>query len=262
MCATSASSSPAAAATAIPGTCTWKTRRCGVCGAGPDGVSGEPLRCAAHVSHPEVPTDLESVDGRTWRQRRLIQADLPPKERDWNPDDPEVAAAENARRAAIGLGPVASGQDGDAGDEWTCEPVDRSGPAAYVHVIRGDGDPEESARGEGTDRRARWGIAPHLKLDATVRGTWTGPILRLLREQPALTFNAISVTLTGLTANVTFETPLDEALWALVDRGLVEHTLRAPIRWRAVSGASDQAVEEPALADDDPDAGAQLGLFR
>jgi hypothetical protein len=151
----------------------------------------------------------------------------------------------------------------DAAEEWTSEPVDRDGPAAFVHLIRGPSDPAEMPRGVTSERRERWGVAPHRKLDGTRVGHWTGPLLKLIREQPELTFNALCVTLTGLTADVAFGTPLDDALWALVERGLVEHTRVAPIRWRAaVAGAGGEDASGPAeKGPAGAQQGEQLGLF-
>jgi hypothetical protein len=112
--------------------------------------------------------------------------------------------------------------------EWTCEPVDRSGMAAYVHLIRAVDDPERSPRPVGgyADR------SPHLTLAKTCAAEWRVAILRHLSDGKARTFNCLGVELLDKTADVLFGSPVDKALWSLVADGLVEHTLVAPIRFR------------------------------
>lgn len=46
------------------------------------------------------------------------------------------------------------------------------------------------------------------------------------------TFNRLGVELFDLTADVLFTTPVNTALWRLVERGLIEHTMEAPVLFR------------------------------
>ncbi len=111
---------------------------------------------------------------------------------------------------------------------------DRSGMYVYTHLIRGDDDPRRSPRPPG-GRKDR---APHQTLGKTQPSHWYSKIEDLLRDEGPLTFNAISVLMLDLTADVTFMTPVDKALWNLVrDRRLV-FSLSSPIRFRRVENTS------------------------
>jgi hypothetical protein len=109
--------------------------------------------------------------------------------------------------------------------------VDRSGIAAYVHLIRGPRDPERSERPEG----GRLDRAPHLTLAEIPVATCVDQILALLGDGKPRTFNAIGVELLDHTADTLFGSPYDDALWLLVADGRLEHTLDAPIHFRRVA---------------------------
>jgi hypothetical protein len=122
--------------------------------------------------------------------------------------------------------------------------VDRSGAAQYTHLIRAAGDPERSPRPFG----GREDRSPHLTL-ATVEVTiCREQILSLLSDGRARTFNAIGVELLDHTADTLLGSPYDVALWQLVDEDQLEHTLDAPVLFRAcvpVQGTDPGLVEEP-----------------
>jgi hypothetical protein len=111
---------------------------------------------------------------------------------------------------------------------WTCERMDRTGAARYVHLIRHPDDPERSPRPKGgvADK------APHVTLDKTTLRQWKPQLRRQLSDGIPRTFNRLCVELLGFTADVAFNTPVDEALWWLVRFGEVEHTTKAPILFR------------------------------
>jgi hypothetical protein len=122
-------------------------------------------------------------------------------------------------------------------DEWvTGLVVDRSGTAKYAHLARAPGDPERTPRGarrdgpdpDGRDRGAAW----RRKLVGTKPEDHEEPIVGLLSDGAPRTFNAIGVELYDKTADLLFETPVDAALWCLVERGVLEHTLRVPVLFR------------------------------
>jgi hypothetical protein len=106
--------------------------------------------------------------------------------------------------------------------------VDRSGIGQYVHLIRATDDPERSPRPVG-GRKDR---APHLTLSETPVARCREEIVSLLRDGRARTFNAIGVELLDHTADTLLGSPYDEALWDLIDRGVLEHTLDAPVLFR------------------------------
>jgi hypothetical protein len=118
--------------------------------------------------------------------------------------------------------------------------VDRSGIAQYVHLIRSADDPERSPRPVG----GRADRAPHRTLSVRPVATCCEDILRLLSDGHARTFNAIGVELLDLTSATLFGSPYDEALWELVERQQLEHTLDVPILFR---------LPEPPLAGDELD---------
>lgn len=116
---------------------------------------------------------------------------------------------------------------------WTCAPVDRRGPSAYVHLIRAPGDPERRARakslgGPGNNDKAsegHWSKLPPAEECAEA-------ITALLADDVPRTFNRIAVELWDKTADVAFGQGPDHGLWLLVERGDVEHTLTAPVLFR------------------------------
>jgi hypothetical protein len=124
--------------------------------------------------------------------------------------------------------------------EWvTGDVIDRSGPAAYTHLIRAADDPEEGARGKGKRDPLGW--------KKTVKkgdlAEWRKRILDLLAKHGPSTYNALSVHATGLTADITFEELPDKALWSLVSDGLVEHTMASPILFRLTARRRGSATE-------------------
>lgn len=120
----------------------------------------------------------------------------------------------------------------------------------YTHLIRAPDDPERLSRQE----RKRLGLhdpAPHRTLSKTSRIEWRRRIAAHLRNRQgstgyptedkkrglprrASTFNRICVEMLGVTADIAFTTPVNHALWDLVERRVVEHTLVAPILFRLV----------------------------
>ena len=120
--------------------------------------------------------------------------------------------------------------------------VDRSGIAQYLHIIRAGDDPERSPRPLG-GRKDR---APHRTLAETPISTCEAQILGLLGDGVPRTFNRIGVELLDHTADTLMGSPYDDALWNLVDRAELEHTLDTPILFRVPSDASGAA---PATGD-------------
>jgi hypothetical protein len=119
--------------------------------------------------------------------------------------------------------------------EWSTGVIpDRTGLAAFTEVIRYSGDPERTSREKhralhGPDATTRW------KRDLKGHPSVWGPrLVELLRDRQARTLNRIGVELVDFGADTVMRTALNEALWALVEAGAVEHTIRAPIffRWR------------------------------
>jgi hypothetical protein len=111
--------------------------------------------------------------------------------------------------------------------------VDRAGIAQYLHIIRAVDDPERSPRPLG-GRKDR---APHRTLAETPIPTCEAQILGLLGDGVPRTFNRIGVELLDHTADTLMGSPYDNALWNLVDRAELEHTLDAPILFRVRSDA-------------------------
>lgn len=124
--------------------------------------------------------------------------------------------------------------------------VDRKGAATYVHLIRAPDDPERSPRPKGGVRDR----APHRTLSKQPAAFWEPEIVAALADGVPRTFNRIGVERFDLTADVLFTTSVNKALWSLVERGILEHTLVAPILFRIRQGS-------PVL----PDPPRQLELF-
>lgn len=99
----------------------------------------------------------------------------------------------------------------------------------YTHLIRSPDDPKRSPRPKGgwKDR------APHLTLRKANRLVLGLRLLEVLGEQE-LTLNSIAVLGWDLTADVVFTTPINDILWDLVEQGVLEHSMKAPILFRKV----------------------------
>ena len=119
--------------------------------------------------------------------------------------------------------------------EWTREPVDASGPAFYTIMIRAPGDPERRTR---EDRHAAMGVAAAAGEWKEIRKAsvevWAARFLAALAGGRVATLNALTVELADTTADVVGDNAID-ALWMLKERGQVEHTVDAPVLWRAVA---------------------------
>lgn len=107
---------------------------------------------------------------------------------------------------------------------------DLSGRYAYVLMIRHPSDPERRRRGSETGD-----IAPHRTLAKVPVETFMRSIANLLTDGEPRSFNRISVELTDKTADVTTDSPFEEALWRLVEAGRVEFTPDAPVLFRRSS---------------------------
>lgn len=118
--------------------------------------------------------------------------------------------------------------------EWTREPVDTSGLAAYTILIRAPGDPERRSREE---RHAAMGVvaasAEWKQLRKASVETWVERFRALMADGVPRTYNAMTVELIDATADVAPDNA-EAALWLLKERGEVEHTVDAPVLWRRV----------------------------
>jgi hypothetical protein len=138
--------------------------------------------------------------------------------------------------------------------------VDRRGMARFTHIIRAPDDPERSDIRKLPealrDREATW----RRRLKTSSVKDWKSAIWTLLSDGQPRTFNRIGVELVDKTADLLIDLPPDRALWALVAEGRVEHTMGAPILFRARVGATApvDGWEPPPLDDaeseDDDDA--------
>jgi hypothetical protein len=113
-------------------------------------------------------------------------------------------------------------------------PVDRTGPAQYIHLIRDLNDPERTERPIG----GRVDRSPHLTLADVAVATCGDQILGLLADGRARTFNAIGVELLDHTADTLLGSPYDEALWQLVEAEQLEHTMEAPVLFRRTQASA------------------------
>lgn len=117
---------------------------------------------------------------------------------------------------------------------WTREPVDLAGTARYVIMIRAPGDPERRSR---EDRRAELGDAASTAWKSLAKVSveaWAERFMALLADGREATFNALCVELADVTADVAPDAA-EFAMWRLKAAGKVEHTIDAPVLWRAVA---------------------------
>ncbi|HEX5659934.1 MAG TPA: hypothetical protein VFX59_22215 [Polyangiales bacterium] len=109
---------------------------------------------------------------------------------------------------------------------------ERAGMATYVHIIRGDDDPERGPRNGQTLRWRR--IADHPP------AAWLDRIVQHLSDGVPRTFNRIMVELADFTADVAAGTHADKGLWLGVAQKRLALTLEAPILFTAID---DEAVQ-------------------
>lgn len=122
-----------------------------------------------------------------------------------------------------------------AKEEWSCDPVDRSGAAKYVIIMRAPGDPErqDKAPSLGGTTSGTEKIEALRQLRKASVESWRERILEHLADDVPRTFNRICVELVDKTADHMSRSNAEAALWQLVeDEKLVEHTMKAPILFR------------------------------
>ncbi len=125
--------------------------------------------------------------------------------------------------------------------EWRTGPIARPDAHRYVHLIRANDDPERSTRearkSRGVDSNKRW----RELLRPNSVDEWRHAIVAHLQDGVPRTFNQLCVELGDITADIAFEKGPDRALWDLVEEGILEHTLRAPIRFRLAQNGDERA---------------------
>ena len=120
--------------------------------------------------------------------------------------------------------------------------LDRSGPGAYVHLIRSDTDPKRLSREEHRALREKEGRSPatawrrDLSILPQSVDRWRQVIGVLLEDGEPRTFNRLCLELTefAYTGDVCFRKGPDIALWRMVDASLVEHSIEAPVLFRLI----------------------------
>lgn len=121
-------------------------------------------------------------------------------------------------------------------ETWTYQTgvPDRTGLGAFVHLIRGPHDGQRESR---EARQGRLGVEVAARQWMTLtRGdvdAWKAAIEKLLGDGEPRTFNRIVLELTGgsMTADTAFGKDPDDALWALVEDGVLWWTAEAPIHF-------------------------------
>lgn len=114
----------------------------------------------------------------------------------------------------------------------------------YALLIRDPArDPERQTRG----MRGQYGVDPHNKLSAMALEDLRCALWTCLSEHPGrhMTFNELAVRLFDLTADIAFDTPLEDALWSLLVDGCVGMTMQAPIYWLRTCDVPELTREAP-----------------
>lgn len=103
----------------------------------------------------------------------------------------------------------------------------RTGASRYAFWVRSPHDPKRQTHG----MRGKYGVDPHNKLNQMDQEELCVLIWRCLSAHPGhpMTFNALSVRLFDLTADVTGDTAFEDAVWLMLAQGCVAMTLAAPV---------------------------------
>ena len=108
---------------------------------------------------------------------------------------------------------------------------DLSGMNAYIAIIRGPDDPKRSpGPAEGAARRKD--SAPHLTLKKTSAEAWAKQIAGHMNDGVPRTLNRIGVEMIDKDSSIVFKSPFEDAVWLLVERGVLEYTNEAPVYFR------------------------------
>ena len=115
-------------------------------------------------------------------------------------------------------------------DRWRSGGVDRSGLAAYTHLIRSTDDPVRLTREERKGKETAW----RSDMKRSSQPAWQKRIVEVLDDGKPRTFNAICLDASGgeHCADSAYQMAPDLALWHLVEVGVIEHTMEAPILFR------------------------------
>ena len=113
-------------------------------------------------------------------------------------------------------------------DEWFSGVLpDRDGMSAYVIMIRDAHDPAPPPKAALHSDRDK---APHLTL--RTQSVCSAAFRLLVNDGAARTFNAMCVTIAGLTADICAGEVPEAALWSLVEEGAVAFSMAAPVLFR------------------------------
>ena len=115
-------------------------------------------------------------------------------------------------------------------DEWFSRVLpDRTGINAYIIMHRDAGDPAPPPKAALHSDRDK---APHRTLRTQSVASWRDAFRALTADGHARTFNAMCVTIAGLTADICAGEVPEAALWSLVEEGVIAFTAQAPILFR------------------------------
>lgn len=120
---------------------------------------------------------------------------------------------------------------------------DRSGINAFVIVIRDSMDPERQPRAVSAQYGRVW-LKWKRRLRETTVEVIAEEIMSHLSDGQVRTFNRISVEMLDKTADITFGTKFEDALWLLVLQKRVEYTPQAPVLFRIRTRVAWDATEE------------------
>lgn len=109
-------------------------------------------------------------------------------------------------------------------------PIKREGIFKYLHLVRAPGDPTSTSRENRVvrDYVAQW----RRDLKKEDIGHWRIRVRNLLKQHGPCTFQRLCVEALDRDADGCHDTPIEAALWSLVDNEHVQHTSYTPILFR------------------------------
>lgn len=131
--------------------------------------------------------------------------------------------------AAEQLGLFAPPVAREVAEGWCSGLPERGGLDGFIHIVRGEGDPERPPRGA-------MGPTDWKRINDLTPAQWAQRIVDHLSDGEPRTFNRIAVELMGITADVAYCENPDKGLWHAVEMGKLLWSTGSPVLFTVAQG--------------------------